>query len=268
MTDTFEVPEVETPVTPESGAPEVPPAEPAEEVEKQAEEERTFTRQEHEAAIQAAKGKLERRYEREYQRKLEVENAALRQQFAPKPVEPAGKPVRDSFNGDDIAYVEALTEWKATQFIEQRERQWQEQSQARSHEQSVRETSRSFNERANEMRRTNPDFDELIFREDLKVTDAMGRVIAISENGPRLALYLAKNPDEAARIANKHPDLAGLELGRLEAKIMSTAAKLTSSAPAPTKPSISSKSFVADLERMSFEDYEKTRAKQGARWAR
>ena len=65
-----------------------------------------------------------------------------------------------------------------------------------------------------------------------------------------------------------HPSLAGYELGKLEAKVATSEAKLHSSAPAPLKPVASTKAYIADLQNASQEEYEKLRVKQGARWGR
>lgn len=270
MTDTFEAPAVETvAVPPVTDAPEASPATPTEET-TQAEtpEVPEFTRKQHEAAIQAAKAKLERKYEREYRQRLESENAALRQTNAPKPVETAGKPNREDFSGNDVAYIEALADWTADRKMDVKLQQWNEQSSKNQQQRFVESAVKTFQERAAELRKTNPDYDELIQNEDLNITPRMATAISLSESGPKLALYLAKNPGEADRIASLHPDLAGVELGRLEARISAPTAKIASTAPAPTRPGSTTRQIVSDFEKMSQGDFEKQMKKAGSRYVR
>lgn len=265
MTDTnLDMPVVETPATAEVVTPPEAPVEPVEE-QKQAEP-RTFTQEEHERAIQAAKAKVERKLEREYRQRLEAENEALRAQHQPK-VEAPGKPVRENYP-DDVSFIEDLAGWKAEQkFAEQSAAQRQEtqkQTQAR----NVVEAKQNYEKRAEAIRATNPDFDDLVSDPDLKISEPMAVAIALSESGPKLALYLAKNPNEADRISRLHPQLAAMELGKLEAKISAPAAKTLSTAPAPLSAVPSTRAIIKDLEGASQAEFEKMMKKAGSRYVR
>lgn len=267
MTDLTEAPVVETvvetPAVVETVPPPETPVEPGEEV-KQAEP-RLFTQDEHERAIQAAKAKLERKYEREYRARLESENASLRQRDAPKAVEAPGKPARENY-ADDVSFIEDLAGWKADQKFQSAQAAQQQEMQRQAQERTFTEVKQSYEKRAEAIRVTNPDFDELVTDPDLNISEPMAYAIALSESGPKLALYLAKNPAEADRIAQLHPSLAQMELGRLDAKISAPIAKTVSTAPAPLNALNSTKALVADLSNLSQEEYEKARRKQGARW--
>ncbi len=265
MTDITEAPavEVETPATDVVVPPSEDPVEPLEEV-KQAEP-RTFTQDEHERAIQAAKAKLERKYERELRSRLEAENASLRQRDAPKAVEAPGKPDRANY-ADDVTFIEDLAGWKADQKFSTALAAQQEAFQKQAQERTFTEVKQSYEKRAEAVRATNPEFDDLVTDPDLNISAPMAQAIALSESGPKLALYLAKNPDEADRIARLHPSLAQMELGKLDAKISAPVAKNISTAPAPLSTLNSAKSLVSDLSNASQEEYEKIRRKQGARW--
>jgi hypothetical protein len=265
MTDIADVPVVEAVETPAIAEIVSPVEEPVAPTEESKQAERTFTQEEHERAIQAAKAKLERKYEREYRQRLESENASLRQRDAPKAAEPPGKPVRENYS-DDVAFVEDLAGWKADQQFAKRMEVQQQDFQKQSHARSIEEAKQNYEKRAEAIRVTNPDFDELVRDPDLNINESMAVAIALSENGPKLALYLAKNPGEADRIARLNPALAQMELGRLDAKISAPTAKTISTAPKPLTAVQSTKAIVADLTNLSQEEYEKARRKQGARW--
>lgn len=266
MTDIQEVPvvEVETPATAEVVPPTEEPVAPVEEEVKQAET-RTFTQEEHERAIQAAKAKLERKYERELRQRLESENEALRQRSEPKPVEAPGRPEREQYQ-NDIDYIRAEARWEADQRFKVQLDQWNEQNQKQAQIRQFQEVKQTYEKRAAEVRRENPDFDELVKDPDLPISEPMAVAIALSDNGPKLALYLAKNQDEAERIYRLPPALAQMELGKLEMKISGTTPKKISTAPAPLGTVNSTKAIVADLSNLSQEEYEKKRRKMGARW--
>lgn len=65
-------------------------------------------------------------------------------------------------------------------------------------------------------------------------------VIQTDQQGPELAYYLGKNLDEAAEIAQMPPVLAARELGRISAKLSSTASRKVSKTPEPVAPVTSS----------------------------
>lgn len=256
---------VETVAVPETDAPVEAPAATTEETPKQ--EERTFTREEHERAIQAAKAKLERKFERELRARLEAENAALRQQQAPKQQEVQGKPKREDFP-DDVSFVDALADFRATERIKEFETKRAKETAEQAEKRTFTEALTKHERLVEKMRKEVPDYDEIVGNEDLNISQPVAQAILLSDNGPKLALYLGKNPAEADRISQMNPYQAAMELGKLEAKLSAPAAKTISNAPAPLNPVASGKALVADLAKMSQEEYEKYRSKQGARWAR
>ena len=84
-----------------------------EEVTTQAET-KTFTQEQLNEIIQKEKAKAEAKAER---RALKAYRETLERFAPPQPVQQQsdGKPSRAAFNGDDEAYVEALTDWKISQ---------------------------------------------------------------------------------------------------------------------------------------------------------
>ena len=259
---------VETPAPETAAPPTDSTAEPEEAKEEKAE--RTFSQKELEHEINKARAKTERKFEREHRAFLERENARLTQQSeqrqAPPPQIP-GKPARENF-ASDIDFVESLSEWKADQRINEALSKRDQQSQRVEQQRQFAQVTSTHEARVEAMRETVPDFDEITRNPDLDISPAMAEAIVLSESGPSIALYLGRNPAVASRIANMHPSLTGYELGKLEAKVATSEAKLHSSAPAPLKPVASTKAYIADLQNASQEEYEKLRVKQGARWGR
>ncbi len=256
---------VETVAVPETtDAPPEAPAAPAEEVKQEV---RTYTEDELQRSIQKEKARLERKFERERSARLEAEVAQLRQQQQPKVPDAQGKPKREDFP-DDVSFVDALADFRATERIKEFETKRVRES-AEQAEKRVFTDALSKHERlVEQMRKEVPDYDEIVGNEDLNISQPVAQAILMSDAGPKLALYLGKNPAEADRLSNLSPYLAAMELGKLEAKLSAPTAKTISNAPAPLNPVASGKALVADLAKMSQEEYEKYRAKQGARWAR
>jgi len=273
MSDSFDQGAPAAPDVVETPAPETaaPPTESTADTEPAKEEkkaERTFSQRELEYEINKARARAERKFERDHRSFLERENESLRaaQRQAPPPQIP-GKPARENF-ASDIDFVESLSEWKADQRINEALSKRDQQSQRVEQQRQFAQVTSTHEARVEAMRETVPDFDEVTRNPDLDISPAMAEAIVLSESGPSIALYLGRNPAVASRIANMHPSLAGYELGKLEAKLAATDAKIHSSAPAPLKPVASTKAHLADLQNASQEEYEKLRAKQGARWAR
>jgi hypothetical protein len=76
----------------------------------------------------------------------------------------------------------------------------------------------AHNERMGEAQDRYPDFDEVVMQNKaLSINKAMFDVIKESEQGPDLAHYLGKHPEEAAKIAVLSPLGAARALGRIEA---------------------------------------------------
>jgi hypothetical protein len=208
--------------------------------------------------------------------KTRAEAAAAPPKEAPK------KPTPDQFD-DYGAYVEALTDFKADEKVntalDAREKAAAEKQQAQ-----TRVTT--WNERVIEARKSIPDYDAVMAASEVPIADFVLDELRDSELGPQLAYHLDKNPDVAAKLNTMNPRQAAREIGRLEAKLMSTvsaspdpvevpkeaeppAPKVkTTNAPPPVKPVGQGRSTAVDLSKASMDDYVKQRAAQGATWAR
>lgn len=194
--------------------------------------------------------------DRDYWRELALKSA----QPEPKPVEqPAstGKPALDQYESYD-EYVEALADWK----YEQRALQERERSQKQQQEQTQAEKVRSFQARADAVRETHPDFDQVVTNPTLPISQAMADAAYASEKGPEILYHLGQNPQEADRIYRMSPIEAAMAIGRIEATL-SRPARTKSSAPEPIEP-VSGVGGVqsVDPDRMTMEQYASWRIKQ------
>lgn len=265
MTDVdLAAPEVaETVSAPEAESPKAETVA-AEEVEKQAE--RTFTQAELDKAVQERLAKEQRKFERERRQELERENERLRAaQSQPKPVEAPGRPDRKDF-ADDGDWIEAVSDWKASQKISQELSAHQQRLQQSTQQQEFTKAVQTHAQREQAFRAANPSYDDVV-TDDLPISRPMAETILLSEKGPEIAMYLGNNPEEAARIFNLPAPLAAKEIGKIEGKLEAPAPKI-SKAPAPMKPVHTAQALSKDLEKMSQEEFESHMRKSGSRFVR
>lgn len=213
--------------------------------------ERTFTQAELDAAIEKRLAK-ERRKRQELETRVRVtEELALKgRSEAPPPPPPAnGEPRRESFP-DYESYLEARAEWKAEKKVEERfVKQREEEARTRTESES-RKAQDEFRARAEKFAAQTEDFYAVVSESDAPMTQAMAQAIASAdETGPAIAYYLAKNPQEAERIAGLSEASQAREIWKLEQKIGSgQPQKSPSKAPAPIEPVKGAKSVPGDAE--------------------
>ena len=199
-----------------------------------------------------AEAKAERRALRAYRETLE--------RFAPQqPTQqtPDGKPTREAFNGNDEAYVEALTDWK----IDQRDLKQRQDREAASLQQTQTKTEKMYAEAAKI-----PTFDREAF-DELPLTPTIAQTIVDSDTAPQLMAWMTSNPDEVERIARLSPARQSAEIGKLEARLSVT--KTTKEAPPPIKTVGGGGSVTnGDMSKMTPDEYVAARAKQKPFWAR
>lgn len=214
MTDDVEVPAVPA----DSSAPEqVETASPASAIESPeevaAQQARTFTQEELDAAISKRLARERRKWERDTGSRSEDSPAA-------------GGPLNLSDFESPEAYADALAEQKAHRLLKQRETADQ-----------LRRIEDSYEERAEAARDKYDDYDQIVGNPSLQITNVMAETIKASDIGPDVAYHLGMNPKEAARIAQLSPFLQAKEIGRLEAKLATAPpVKKTSNAPEPIAP--------------------------------
>jgi hypothetical protein len=181
--------------------------------------------------------------------------------------EPVAKPTPDKFE-DYGAYVEALTDWKTDQKVNEAiSKRDAEAAQAADHR--LTETrQQTFAERQSTVKATIQDYDAVVGAADIPIAPHVGEAILESEKGPELVYHLAKHPEIAEKLSRMSIREADREIGRLEAQL-TTPAKPVTKAPAPMKPTAGTGTTVTtDPRKMSMEEYKSFREKQGARWAK
>jgi len=172
-----------------------------------------------------------------------------------------GKPLADHFDTHE-AYVEALTDWKTEQKLNERETKQKETLAKSEHQKSVTQ----FQEKVQSFKDSHDDFDDLIEDvDDIPMSIAVEQLIIQSENGPELMYELAKNREEYERICKLSPLAAAREFGKFEARLnksVSSKEKLeikTTKAPKPLAPlgskgsSVKKSLYDSDLSQTEYE---------------
>lgn len=208
---------------------------------------------------------VRQKYEAEARAKMLEERVAAMEarQFAPQQQrqQDDGEPTIDKFDNFD-QYVAAKAEYIASKKINEtltaREKQQAEQREAAERTKTADSWSKRLAQATAD--ETMPDFEDALASSDVPMTAPMQQAIMESDIGPRLAYYLAKNPDEAEKIAGMTPIGAIRALGRLEERLESAKPTVTpTNAPPPIKP-IGTRAVVnKDPGKMSDAEYAKWR---------
>ncbi len=182
-----------------------------------------------------------------------------------------GKPTPDSFE-THAEFVEALTDWKVSQKLGEKDQQVATERQKAQREEALVK----WNERKAAATVAHPDFDEVVENADVTVSPAMTQAIVESDLGAEIAYYLGKNPDEANRIAKLSASAALREMGKIEARLENTAEKKETppAEKAAPKPSVkpkpvapvngTAKTATKDPDEMNFQEFKQWRTSQGA----
>lgn len=184
------------------------------------------------------------RYERDARiAELEAQLAAHK----PQPKDPQPQ------DFDDLeTYLEAKAEHIAGMKMSQTQ-------QVAAQEAIRQEKAQGFNQRADELRKSAPDFDQAIAAVPaVLMKPEMVDVILDIDEGPQVAYHLATNLHECARIASLPERQQALELLKLAAKLAARPEpKRVTSAPEPVKPIKAQGSTSKRPEDMSMDEYAK-----------
>jgi hypothetical protein len=234
--------------------------------------------------------------ERQAKESALAENAYLRQQLrermeAEQPAAPEAKAKpdpkdfinEDTGELDQVAFTEAMSEYKAEQIVARRESQQEEERQKAKAEQDARELDRrgkAFAEASgiDDYKETVAVSAGVITRSGQTPTAvAISDVIFDEEQGPALLYHFGQNPDELESIAAMPPHRAVMALGRIGARLAGTEKKgdseartpPVSKAPKPLTPprrAAGGKPARPDdpetADKLSPEEWQKARAKQ------
>lgn len=142
-----------------------------------------------------------------------------------KPAAGDEKPNPNDFDSHE-EYVDALTDWKLTQKLKERD-QSAEKARAQTEQEKA---EKAHLDRVKAFKEKNADFDDVVSElEGKPISAAVEAILVSSEQGPELLYELAKHPEEFERINSLGWLAAAREIGKLESK-------LATSTPAPKEP--------------------------------
>lgn len=232
---------VEPVATPESG--EAEPEEPAKEPEEKPKPKGGFQRRIDE---------LTRNW-RESERRADELMTLLQRQSGPVEKAPLAAPTLEQHGYDEGKYQTALTDYvRGLTQTEARAAIAAERAQA---QQETR--TQSFKQREAEFAATVEDYADKVYDPSLPLSKGVVELIAESDIGPKVAYYLAENPDIARSLAEKTPTQAAREFGKLEARLsVPVQSKPVSKAPPPApKVAASEPEIDRDPEKMTMKDW-------------
>lgn len=169
--------------------------------------------------------------ERRKRQELEHRLQQLTQPKQQEAQQPKGEPQPAEFQTYE-AYLAELARYNADQRWEERQRTHAEQEKQKAEQSRQMDMERAAFERIAQGQAKYADFDAVI-NDGLApfLTPALHEAIVTADGGHEVAYYLGKNPAEAARIAQLSERAQARELGRLEERLLTQAAK-------PIKPTI------------------------------
>ena len=159
---------------------------------------------------------------------LEGELARLREtQAAPAPqqgptIDP-NAPRREWFQGNDEAYMQALSAYHTSRLLGQQQQQ-----------QAWTEQRKDWESQERQMRSAHPDYDDVVDRLDVPFHSGLLHAIHRSPQGPQLAYHLATHPEEAQQIAALPPAQGLWEIARIAGTL--SPPNGTAAAPRATPP--------------------------------
>lgn len=210
---------------------------------------------------------VRQRYEAEARAKVAEERlqALERDRYVPqqqqnRQSQDNSEPTIDKFENFD-EYVAAKASWIAQKQIHEvltaREQAQLERQQAQERDKFVS----TWTERIAKATAEIPDFEDVIAASDVPMSENMRAAIMDSDVGTLVAYHLAKNPEEARKIASMTPLGQIRALGRIEAKLEAgqTPATVSSNAPPPPKTVGGRSSVNRDPDKMSVDEWLKWR---------
>ena len=196
----------------------------------------------------------------EYKAKADLLEKMMAQGSTPQEqLNAGGPPQREQFDDDDD-YEQAVIDYR----IEQKVNAAVEKKVASKDADNL---TASWESKRKEAQKDLPDYDEVLEDSTSLVSDAMQQAIVSSDIGPRIAYYLAKNPEDTDRIYRMKPVQAAMEIGKIEAKLVSngTGQRRVSNAPAPARPIGGGGGSRKDPEKMTMAEYAAWRASKSKR---
>jgi hypothetical protein len=157
---------------------------------------------------------------------LRTQMQTAQAQPAPKELDP--KPMRSQFVSDDD-YMEALSDWKVDQKLQERQ---QEETQARINA-AQEAMANNWQRRLTAAKAELADFDDVVGKSEIDLPNHIYVAVVESDFGPELAYYLAQNPDETRLLKGMSPTAALRMLGKLEDRLADAKKPATKDEPKP-----------------------------------
>lgn len=166
------------------------------------EAEKTLTQAEVNAIVQREKAKAEAKAERRYQK----EQRELLERFIHKPEQPKSVSAPKLEEYEDIgAYLEARDAWNEERITSKLRDELQQQDQRRSAQAERAKSEAAWADKLKKAQSEFPDLTEVLSESEAPMSPAMAAAIREADNGPRIARFLAMNPQEAERIFSLSP---------------------------------------------------------------
>lgn len=216
---------------------------------------RTFTQAELDDIIEKRLAK-ERRKRSDLENRLRItEELHLRgkapdPQHEPQQPKAGGEPTREQYQ-DYESFLEARAEWRADQRVEKRLSERDQKQQEERQKETAAKQAAEFQKRMKESSKGMEDFEDVMAEAVRDPSQPVARLLAepldAAENPAAILYHLAKNQDEAERIAALPMARQAREIWLLDAKIKSQPQARPSRAPAPLEP-VGGKAAVASEE--------------------
>jgi hypothetical protein len=171
----------------------------------------------------------DRDYLRDRVRQLETQPNA---RPAANPNPPANEPAQPRKTLADFGFDEAkYGEYIETQTREAARKAAREEIEAENGRKAAEARRTNFEARATKFAEANPKYHEAVTNPRFVQSDALITEIMESEQGPAIALYLANNLDETARLNRMTPVQVAREVVKLEVKLATAAAAARNQMP-------------------------------------
>lgn len=135
-----------------------------------------------------------------------------------EPPKEAPRPTRDAF-ADPDAYEQALESWVERRATEKAKAETQAEFTKQQQDSRAKTLLDAYRDREASFEADHPDYQDLVYSDDVKITPVMSQAILEAEDGPAIAYHLGQNPEMAERIAGLTPAQQAIELGRLSVKL-------------------------------------------------
>ncbi|MDH5510303.1 MAG: hypothetical protein OEZ32_08110 [Nitrospinota bacterium] len=198
------------------------------------------------------------------------ENVRLREKLeaAEKRLKEMSPPIEEDF-GSYEEYQEARVRYEVdSRFAESKKEDALNEMQARE-TQANDARHQVFAENLRDFKEVTPDFDEVVNKANVKLTQPMIDSITGSLQGPEMLYYLSQNPGQAAELVNLSPIDMAREMGKLEARLEASPPKPSathkpiSKAPPPVKPlPQGSSASPGNMDSLGADEYVKHRIAQ------